>query len=284
MRCPSRAAWFVCSLFLSYGEMRGEEAPKPAGEVSERDARILELFSASQKSLKDGKLRLVYNFESQRQDLPEDWLPALNPNDMRIRWLRGSEGTPTTVEHGICIGDYGEWMHEAVFLPDGLEVTVDLMNYSPHKPGSICGPVFFNDKKKMSLGASMGRQVVSLKGWKLAKAPHPKTAAPISAITRYKSGFKLHGGVFEAHFNGKKTADSTTLSKLTDGFDRGRVGLAWSGSVQSFIYSVTMEGSLDPEWVAKQLGEATGEKTKAKGAKKKAGKKQASSAAAKAGG
>jgi hypothetical protein len=33
------------------------------------------------------------------------------------------------------------------------------------------------------------------------------------------------------------------------------VGLAWNGSIQSFIFAITMEGVLDPEWVAKQLGE-----------------------------
>jgi hypothetical protein len=184
MRYASCAAWFVCLLSLPFtGTTRAEEpdpvsgAPEPTGQLSERDSQIMGLFTASQKSIKDGRVRLVYNFESQGQELPDDWRPALDPKNMRVRWLRGMEGTPTSIEHGICIGDYGEWIHEAVFLPEGMEVTVDLMNYSPYKQGSVCGPTFVNEKKKMSLGSNMGHQIICLRGWKPAKPPHPKTRA-----------------------------------------------------------------------------------------------------------
>ncbi len=49
--------------------------------------------------------------------------------------------------------------------------------------------------------------------------------------------------------------DTLKLPRFTEGIDRGRVGMAWGGSIQCFIFSVTIDGALDPEWVAKQLGE-----------------------------
>jgi hypothetical protein len=67
--------------------------------------------------------------------------------------------------------------------------------------------------------------------------------------------------VIECILNGSKLSDTAENVKFTEGFDRGRVGLAWSGSVQSFIHQVTIKGTLDPEWVQKALGEVDTSKT-----------------------
>jgi hypothetical protein len=245
---------------------------EPAGEkLSERDQRILDLFVASRKSFtKDGRLRLEYDFETKQQDLVEDWKPDLKPQVQRIRWSRGAEGTPSTVEDGIVIGDYGEWFHEAVFLTDGLEVTVDQMNLSPFKPGSIQAVVLYNEKKKMSLGVNAGAQAVVLKGWKHAKNPIPRNERPVTSCQRFKAGLRMKATTLECVLEGRKLSDTAQNVKFTDGFDRGRVGLAWSGSIQCWIFNVVMEGRLDPEWTAKALGEVVDSKAE----KKKAGPKE----------
>ena len=60
--------------------------------------------------------------------------------------------------------------------------------------------------------------------------------------------------VFECYKNGKKTADSTEAPKLTKDIDTGRAGVVWNGTVQCLIYSITIEGKLDSDWIAKELG------------------------------
>ena len=232
---------------------------------NERDQRILDLFTASRKSFtKDGRLRLEYDFETKQQDLVEDWKPEMKPQVQRLRWSRGSEGTPSTVEDGIVIGDYGEWIHEAVFLADGLEVTVDQMNVSPFKSGSIQAVVLYNEKKKLSLGVNAGAQAVVLKGSKFAKPPIPRNERTVTSCQRFKAGLRMRGTTLECVYEGRKQSDTADNLKFTDGFDRGRVGLAWSGSIQCWIFNVTMEGRLDPEWTARALGETGGTKAEKK--------------------
>jgi len=102
------------------------------------------------------------------------------------------------------------------------------------------------------------------------REPFPKNEKPIPLNQRHTVGYKLKGKVLESYLNNKKTSDTSTLPKFTDGFDTGQVGFSWSGSVQSFLFKVTMEGRLDPDWVAKQLGDKP---EKAEKGKKAAGAK-----------
>ena len=248
------ALWAVvpCASVAEESVIPGKDENKT--EPTEREKKILDLFTASSKHFKDGRITLVYDFEGQQQDLVEDWMPTLKSSGMRIRWARGQEGTYSTIEHGIIIGDHGEWIHEAVFLPD-IEVQVENLTVSQYKPGNILAPVFYCDKKKLSLAANSGFQTACLKGWRHAKPPSPKEERKVSSNDRHTIGYKLKGGVFEAQLNKRKTHDSSAIPRFTEGFDNGHVGLAWSGSVQSFIFKVTIEGRLDPAWVAKQLKE-----------------------------
>jgi hypothetical protein len=240
------------SLAPARGQAPDDEPAAPAPTAEEQ--RLLGLFTASTKKIDKGRLTLVYDFESQQKDLVFDWKPDFDEKNMRMRWARGIEGTATTVEHGIVIGDFGEWIHKGVFLADGLEVTVDTLSVAQWKPGNVCGPVLFNEKKKQSLGVSAGFQCVVLRGFKLAKKPHPAKEQALTVNQRYTQGFKIARNVLEAYYGQKKMNDTVSLPKFTEGFDKGHVGLAWSGSVQSFVFKVTISGRLDPEWVAKQLG------------------------------
>jgi hypothetical protein len=69
--CAAWTAWSLCLLSpcLS-GAPRAEEPeiedgdPEPKAKLSERDERILQLFTASQKGMADGRIRLIYNFET----------------------------------------------------------------------------------------------------------------------------------------------------------------------------------------------------------------------------
>jgi hypothetical protein len=234
---------------------------KSAKDLSESDRRILDLFKATEKRFeKDGKIYLRYDFERMKEDLVDDWSPDLKAAKNRVRWARRLEGTLTSIEHGIIVGDHGEWIHEAVFRSD-VVVDVDFMCVSQHKPGNILGPVFWSEKKKQSIGANFGQQVMCLKGFKPAKPLYPPQQKPVLANTRQVMGFKYDGKVLEATTKKKRMADSEKVPKFADGMDTGHVGLAWNGAVQGFIFSVTIEGFLSPEWVSKQL-EGQGEEKK----------------------
>ncbi|MGH9362529.1 MAG: hypothetical protein ACRD2T_11495, partial [Thermoanaerobaculia bacterium] len=157
--------------------------------------------------------------------------------------------------------DHGQWLHQAVFLAD-VEVSVDLYSQAQPRPGTILGPVFYNEKKKRAIGASGGCQVVCIQGARPSpvRPPHPSKEQPIQRNLRHAIGYRYQGIVLESLKGGKATADTRSLPKFTDGFDTGRVGMAWNGSVQCFLYSIRIEGRLDPDWVAEKLKETGGPK------------------------
>jgi hypothetical protein len=257
------------------------EAQAGAGKVpvdsSEREKQILALFSATVKKFENGGIILEYDFEKQspdRESLAEDWRPTLAETKKRIRWSQGYEGTWTRYEHGLVIGDFGQWIHKAVFLPD-VEVKFVVLRVSQARAGALLAPVFFNEKKNRSLGVSNGYQAVALSGWKPVKPPHPKADRPLPpSASRHSIGYRYSGKVLEAYLNGKKTSDTSAVPAFTEGFDTGHVGLAWGPPIQSFVFHVRMQGKLDPDWVAEQLGEKAGKAAKpAKGEKPGKGEK-----------
>ena len=272
MRITTGSLAVACIVLGAWSRAPAQAAKKKEDadvkQPTERESRILELFTATKKNFtKDGRIQLVYAFETRQQDLVADWSPALDAKNMRIRWSRPGEATYSTLDYGIMIGDYGEWMHDATFLADNLDVTVDQSNAAAFKPGTISAAVLFNEKKKLSLGVNAGAQAVVLKGFRLAKPPIPRAERSVLSNQRYKAGYRIKGSVIECILNGSKLSDTSENVKFTEGFDRGRVGLAWSGSVQSYIHQVIIKGNLDPEWVAKALGEADPSKADKKKAK-----------------
>ncbi|MGH9362528.1 MAG: hypothetical protein ACRD2T_11490 [Thermoanaerobaculia bacterium] len=261
------------------GEKEEPKQEADAGQDSgstERQKQVLALFNASTKKFEKGKLVLNYDFESENQDLVEDWRPALDQTKMRVRWARGLEGTLTTIEDGILIGDWGEWIHKAVFLAD-LEVKVEFLPVSQFRPGTILAATFYHPKKKRAIGVAGGFQAVCLGGAKpaLVKPPHPpKPERPIPSNLRHWVGYKYDGKVLESYHSQRKTSDTSAVPKFTEGFDVGHVGLAWNGSIQTFVFNVSITGTLDPDWVASQLGE----KPKRPGGKTSGGTKKAAPA------
>jgi len=225
---------------------------------TDREKKVLDLFNATSKRFKDGRISLDYNFEGRQaasDDLVNDWKPALSETRQRIRWSKAAEGYWTAnYEQGLLIGDYGEWLHKAIFLPD-VEMKAIVVRVSQVRPGTMLATVFHNEKKKLSIGVNSGYQAVCLKGWAPAKAPYPKADRPMpQSHQRFTIGYRLNGKVLESQLNNRKTSDTAGAPKFTDGFDSGHPGLAWSGA-QCFILSVSIEGRLDPDWVAAQLGE-----------------------------
>ena len=240
---------------VSSGSAQDPPTPAPPAakkKLTEEEEFILTLFESSQKSFnEEDRLVLVYDFATKDETLVNDWKPELARTRQRIRWSGRLEGTFTTIEDGIVIGDQGQWLHEAVWLPD-VTVKVELISVAQYRDGTILAPIFYDPKKKLSLGANGGAQIVCLRGTRHAKRPHPPAAQPIVANNRLQMGYKFEKGHFHALTGSRSRADTVEVPKLVEGFERGHVGLAWTGSVQSFIFSVTIEGRLDPEWVKAQ--------------------------------
>jgi hypothetical protein len=262
----------ILALILTVIAGRPQQAQTPEGKKkdekgkaaaapyvpTEREKKVLALFNATTKRFKDGKISLEYSFEGRQaaaDDLVNDFRPALSETRNRVRWSKAAEGYwSTNYEQGLLIGDYGEWLHKAAFLND-VEMKVTMVRVSAVRPGTLVATVFHNPKKKLSIGVNSGYQAVCLKGWAQAKPPHPKTDKPLpQSHQRFTAGYRLNGKVLESQLNNRKTSDTAAAPKFTDGFDTGHPGLAWSGA-QCFILNLTIEGRLDPDWVAAQLGE-----------------------------
>jgi hypothetical protein len=243
----------------------GGEQETEASEPSEREKKVLALFNASEARFEKGVLILTYDFETKNYDLVQDWLPLMEETKKRIRWS-GKEG-PTrdgtdkdgykirVYVPGVIIADYGQWTHRGVFLPD-VEVEVTLYSMAQPRAGTIVAATFGSEKKR-AVGVSNGYQAVCLTGARPAhqKPPVPTKDRPLARDLRQTIGFRYNGKMLETYKDGKKTGDSSTAPKFTEGIGSGRVGLAWNGQVQCFVHIITIKGKLDPDWVAAALGE-----------------------------
>ena len=154
------------------------------------------------------------------------------------------------------IGDRGMWLHRAVFLPD-VAVEMSCLSLAQPRAGTVMGPVFYSEKKKRAMGASAGGQLVCVQGARPAhaRAPHPAKDKPVAYDSRINLGMAFDGKVLSGFRESKKFADSKEAPRLCEGIDTGRAALAWNGSVQALLFSVRIEGKLDPDWIARELGE-----------------------------
>jgi hypothetical protein len=238
-----------------------DQAPPRPSAPSEREIEVLQLFHASKKSFEDGKLVLTYDFSTRDEELLEDWTPKMAALKPKLHW--STSGESYVAEHestyvrkeadsqGVVMSDNGQWMHKAVFLPD-VEVSLEVLNLAIHRPGTLMGPIFYNSRKKESIGVNGGFQFISSSGGKPAKPFLPlKTDKVIERMQQYSFGYRLQDKVLECIRADKKVLDT----KVAQGFDNGRVGLFWTGSIQCFVFRATLKGRLDPVWLAEQLVE-----------------------------
>jgi len=255
-------------------EEEGEDEPK----LTERQKKVLDLFHASSKSFRGDRIVLEYDFESRNEDLTLDWLEGVDSAlNSRIHWATRAEmeyvedtaGSRTVLmaNGAIVLADSGRWTHKAVFLPD-LKMEVDLINVAHPRAGTVLGPAFYSVKKKTALCASNGNQPVCLKGSAIQGTP-PKAEKPLVLKALQKIAYSYNGKVLEISRNGKKVCDTAQTPKVTEGFDTGHAAMAWTGSVKCFLAGVSISGRLDPDWVAKMLGEKAGAKTDANPTPKK---------------
>jgi hypothetical protein len=247
----------------------------PSRALTPREIEILQLFHASKKSFEDGKIVLSYDFMSREEDLLEDWTPKMAALKPKIHWSTSGEAYVAEREstykrkdsdsQGLVLSDNGQWMHKAVFLPD-LEVSIEILNLAIHRPGTMLGPIFSSSKKKEAIGVNGGFQFISLNGGKPAKPLLPlKTDKVIQRMQQYSFGYRLQVMALDCIRSDKPVLNL----KLSQAFDSGHVGLFWAGSIQCFIFNVTVKGRLDPDWVAGQLGEKKADAGKASHVSKK---------------
>jgi hypothetical protein len=252
------------------GEESEEDEPEAKPKVSEEDLRTLALFSATKKTIKDGRITLTYEFERPEPSLLNDWEPSLSTFKDRLRWSkesdstggyrsspRGEEGSSERRRKGLIAGDSGLLTHRASFSGDVL-VTVALESVATYRKGAILAPVVYSPKEKIAIGANDGRQLVSLKGQKLNKPAHPEDFEPIEANRRHDVSCRFDGGALTGLYGKKSRVNSADAGGLVEGFKGPcQPGLAWSGSVRFFIYAVTITGKLDAGWLKGELAKGT---------------------------
>ena len=244
-----------------------EDSPPIRVGPTEREEKVLSLFSATDKKFNDGKLTLIYDFKSKDDPLLADWKPTLEQARPRVRWSLPQEGPLMSGldEEGfrikyyrgcLVLADNGQLLHKAVFLSEAA-MTVRLCNMAQPRSGTIFAPVFYNEKRKAALGANGGCQLVILKGARPANArsPIPVMEQPLPRSVVFQIGYRYSKGVLEALKDERMVIDTSGSPKFAEGFETGRTGIAWNGSVQCFVLYIVIEGKLDPDWVSRELKE-----------------------------
>ncbi|MFQ5654808.1 MAG: hypothetical protein ACE5GW_08765, partial [Planctomycetota bacterium] len=219
----------------------------------ERRAISSTFHASSVEFPSEGRVRLIYDFDEQEEDLLLDWTPPIEKTNRRIRWSKSLEGTWSTVERAIVIADLGVWLHKGVWKED-VRMEIDYLSMSGTRSGDLCAVVYAYDKGKRLVGSNFGKQCVRLsKSLKLSGKPIPLKPWPMAAVEdRFTFGIKLEGGVLYSLRNGYSKADTAEKPKFLKKLSVGRVGIAFRGRVNGFIFKITIEGVPDPEWLKKR--------------------------------
>ncbi|MEM7164343.1 MAG: hypothetical protein AAF581_02710 [Planctomycetota bacterium] len=229
------------------------KAAVPVALTLDEVARLKSIFGASSFEVAgDGTVTATYDFTTKDASLTEAFSPPMEKTKQRIRWSRGLEGTWNTVEDGLIIADQGVWLHKARWTEARMEA--EYLSMSAVKKGDVLAAVFLPHKGKKLYGANLGQQCVKLKpNVKLAAKPIPARFPVASVQNRFSFGLEIKNKVLTALRNDRRAADTANDPKFVRKAQPGQLGLAWRGTINGFIFKITMTGKLDPAWVKKQL-------------------------------
>ncbi len=241
---PSIDALHASAAFLPHKRVYREDGEA----LTDEQQAIADSFVANEICFKEnGAVSLKYNFESKEEELLEDW-QARTKRKNAVRWSHGYEGSTTTVENGLIISDSGSFLHRANWK--SASIALDYLSTSGTRPQDLLATVFVYDKGKRVVGSHLGEQCVQLRGVRRTKECIPrKNTATVSHNRRIRFGHKLEKGVVHAQRDGSTTVDSGKSPKFTKKLGPGKAGLLWNGRIQGFVFSITIEGHLDPKWI-----------------------------------
>ncbi len=212
------------------------------------------LFSATTiEILEDGRVRLIYDFETKEESLLGDWSPNIDTTQRRIRWSQGAEGTFSTVEDGLVIADQGLFLHKGQWSPD-VKLEVDFLSMASTAKKDILAAIFTYDKRRRVVGSHLGGQCVRLsKSLKHKGKPIPaRFSEPLPNSQKVTFGMLLQKDVLTALRGGSQIVDTAGNKKFLKKLGVGEVGLAWRGRINGFVFKIVIEGTLDPAWLEKE--------------------------------
>ncbi|MEM7261661.1 MAG: hypothetical protein AAF488_06690 [Planctomycetota bacterium] len=218
-------------------------------ELTDEQKAIADRFNATEVCFKeDGRVSLRYEFESKNEALLDDWQVRAKKRQA-VRWSQRYEGSTTHSHDGLIIADSGAFLHNANWLD--AKVELDYLSIAGTRSQDLLAAVFVFDKGRRAVGSHIGEQCVQLKGLKRTSKCIPrKNEATLAHDRRVRFGFELDKGVVKSTLNGVPTNDSHKDPKFTRKLTPGKSGLVWQGRVQGFILDLTIEGRLDPKWIA----------------------------------
>ena len=231
-------------------EGEDEDAKRPSGYTVEQEEAIAKHFHANTAEFqKNGRLRLVYEFEDEDAIRLMDFSPAMEETDKHVRWALRNDT-------GLMIAEYGQFVHNAEWLAD-VKMNVSGTCYSQFAPGDVFVAGLIEPKKgRDMIGTNVGAQCIKLKGMRPSDAL-PRSMPELRVEQKVNFGFELELGILYCLKNERRISISTEKKpKFTRKFDRGRVGIRWQkhkGHVQFCLYQFVIEGRLDPKWVEKEI-------------------------------
>ena len=223
-----------------------EQGVEKKKELTARQKSIAQQFNATSiEFTSEDHIVLEYDFTSEDEQLLEDFTPDIRQTKRRIRWA--------TEDEGLMIAMGGNFVHKAPFS-NTLSIQVIGESCAMMKDGSFRVVGLFDKKGRKMIGSNVGKQLVTLSGAKIRRAI-PKESATTRVGEDLDFGFTLDKGVAAVLRSGKRRLDSSELPKFTRGFEKGRLGISWSGRTQMLVRTIRIEGILDPKWLKEKVGD-----------------------------
>ena len=251
------------------GEGDEEREPTPeelaAAEKAQAEARLLVrrreaiagLFSATsvEWNSETGEIVLTYKFQDADHGMALDWFPSIEKFKKRVKWSRGWEGgTRSYYGDTIVVAEYGTWLHKAEWTNVEMDIEVHLLT-EIMKKGDLLAAVYAWNKGNKMVGSNIGEQLVRLSGGQRHTGnPMPRAFPLMHADERRTFGFKLKDGVLAATQGGREGVSTRENPKFLKKLKPGHAGFSWKGTyMKAAVIQTVIKGTLDPEWVEKQL-------------------------------
>ena len=241
-------------------EKSGESEPS-IDELYIRDTLKQYLHPTSLEFLKDGRAKMVFNFDKKEPEHESIFNRRVDSKiNSTFRWTVGREErmyyrgfNQKPYSHGgLRVSNAGIALLNCWFTDD-VEAEIQFVmdtNFSPRRTVAL---VFSSGKE--TVGNNFGSQCVIYRGGKPRKRAGTSRSMTLTAGRKIKLVVKE--GTFEAHQDGR---EQTSLAYSQKKLGSGKIGLLWGGNAAGMIYQLEVTGKIDEKKMAEQLRKATRKK------------------------
>ncbi|MBI4584675.1 MAG: hypothetical protein HY717_11730 [Planctomycetes bacterium] len=212
------------------------------------------LHPSTVKFEKDGRVILTFDFRKKSEEQEKIFSCKFGHGIKdAFRWTFRDEEWVIGGDIGLRLSDRGMAMINAWFTDD-VEAEMEFLQCVNHAARHTAALIYATEKGK-ALGSNYGGQCAIYLNGQAQKTAGQTIPVVFNQIAKIK--LAIQNELLEAHRQGKKKAE---LKFTRKGFEAGRIGILWGGSMAAIVPSLTITGKFDIKKMAAEMRKYFGDK------------------------